>query len=317
MALEVIVIDTVQQHFSEALAALVEQVKADPSVLAAVLCGSLSHDTVWSKSDIDLVLVTIDEKPVVSDVALDANGVNVHALLLPRAEFRKAVDGAVHHSFMHSFLAKGRLLYTHDASIAELCRSLQHIGGRDAGLQLLRAGCGALPAIDKAHKWFLTRGDLEYTAVWLLYAATALARIEVIAAGVLLDREVLPQALQLNPAFFKTIYTDLLNEPKTPARVQAALDAVDEYIASRAPTLFQLVVSHLDDVREPRSATEIESHFRKQYDVEGVTTVCEYLAARGLIGRTSTPVRLTRRSRVQMQELAFFALSDDGQAGGA
>jgi hypothetical protein len=286
-------------------------------VLAAVLCGSLSHDSVWSKSDIDLVLVTVDEKPVVSNVALDAHGVNVHALLLPRAEFRKAVDSAVHHSFLHSFLAKGRLLYTHDASIAELCSSLQHIGSRDAGLQLLRAGCWALPAIDKAHKWFITRGDLEYTALWLLYAATALARIEVIAAGVLLDREVLPQAMKLNPAFFKTIYTDLLNEPKTPARVQAALDAVDEYIASRATTLFQLVLSHLDDVREPRSATEIERHFRKQYDVEGVTTVCEYLSARGLIGRTTTPVRLTRRSRVAMQELAFFALSGDAAAGRA
>ena len=308
---------TVQQHFSAALEALIDEVKADPSVIAAVLCGSLSHDSVWSKSDIDLVLVTIDEKPVLSDVALDANGVNVHALLIPRAEFRKAVDSAVHHSFMHSFLAKGRLLYTHDASIAELCSNLQHIGSRDAGLQLLRAGCGALPAIDKAHKWFVTRGDLEYTAVWLLYAATGLARIEIITAGVLLDREVLPQAMTLNPAFFRTIYTDLLNEPKTPARVQAALDAVDEYIASRAPTLFQLVLSHLDDVREPRSATEIERHFRKQYDVEGVTIVCEYLAARGLIGRTSTPVRLTRRSRVPMQELAFFALSGEAAAGRA
>ena len=34
--------------------------------------------------------------------------------------------------------------------------------------------------IDKAHKWFVTRGDLDYTALWILYAATPLARIEVI-----------------------------------------------------------------------------------------------------------------------------------------
>ena len=43
---------------------LVEQLKQDRSVLAAVLCGSLSHDTVWAKSDIDLVLVTIDDRKV-------------------------------------------------------------------------------------------------------------------------------------------------------------------------------------------------------------------------------------------------------------
>ena len=46
------------------LEALVEQVKKDRSILAAILCGSLSHDTVWAKSDIDLALVTIDDKKV-------------------------------------------------------------------------------------------------------------------------------------------------------------------------------------------------------------------------------------------------------------
>src|SRR5215475_6212390 len=103
---------SIQQKFREALDALVEQVKEDHSILAAILCGSLSHDTVWAKSDIDLVLVTIDDKKAPrSDLALYADGVNVHAFLIPRAEFRKMVDGSVHNSFTHSFLAKGKLLY--------------------------------------------------------------------------------------------------------------------------------------------------------------------------------------------------------------
>src|ERR1051326_6224641 len=107
--------ESVRQKFTEALDALVEQVKEDRSVLAAILCGSLSHDTVWAKSDIDLVLVTIDARKVEqSDIALYADGVNVHTFLMPRAEFRKTVEGSIHNSFMHSLLAKGRLLYTHE-----------------------------------------------------------------------------------------------------------------------------------------------------------------------------------------------------------
>src|SRR5438046_2025065 len=144
---------TVGEQFSAALDTLIEQVKQDRSVLAAVLCGSLSHDTVWAKSDIDLVLVTIDDKKASrSDAALDAGGVNVHAILLQRAEFRKLVEGSVRHSFMHSFLAKGRLLYSHDQTIADLCARLHDVGERDTQLQLLRAGTAALPALYKAHK---------------------------------------------------------------------------------------------------------------------------------------------------------------------
>src|SRR5438105_10414262 len=188
-------VGAVQKKFTGALDDLVAQVKQDRSILAAVLCGSLSHDTVWAKSDIDLVLVTIDDRKVErSDRALYADGVNVHAFLMPRAEFRKTVEGAVRNSFMHSLLAKGRLLYTHDETIAGLCARLDEVGERDTQLQLLAAATHALPPIDKAHKWFVTRGDLNYTALWILYAATSLARIEVIGARLLAGPEVNPEA---------------------------------------------------------------------------------------------------------------------------
>src|SRR5438445_2858116 len=216
----------IQRKFTSALEGLVDQVKADRAVLAALLCGSLSHDTVWAKSDIDLVLVTIDDKKTAdTGLSLYADALNVHACLIPRAEFRKLVEGSFRNSFMHSLLAKGRLLYTHDDTIARLCARLDEIGERDTQLQLLAAATHALPPIDKAHKWFVTRGDLDYTALWILYAATPLARIEVLGARLLADREVILQAMKLNPAFFRTIYTDLLNAKKTRKNVQAALDA--------------------------------------------------------------------------------------------
>jgi predicted nucleotidyltransferase len=297
----------IHQKFSDALADLVEQIKADRSVLAAVLCGSLSHDTVWEKSDIDLILVTVDDNKVgPSDLALYADGVNVHANLMPRAEFRKAIEGSLHNSFIHALLAKGRLLYTHDQTIADLCAQLADIGGRDTQLQLLRAATHALPSLYKAHKWSVTRGDLDYTALWILYTATPIAQIEVIGARLIADREVIPQAMKLNPSLFATIYTDLLNARKTPQKVQAALDAIDRYLADRAPELFGLVIAYLQEAGEARSCSEIENYFCRQYQLGGVTTACEYLADQGLIGKASLPVRLTKRSNVDVQEMAFF-----------
>ncbi len=298
---------SIREQFTAALNALAEQIKGDRSVLAAILFGSLSHDTVWAKSDIDLVLVTLDDKKAERDsLALYADGVNVHACLLPRGEFRKLVEGSLHQSFLHSMLAKGRLLYTHDPTIADLCGRLREIGERDTQIQLLRAATGALSPIYKAHKWLLTRGDLNYTALWILYAATPLAQVEVIRAGQLVDREVIPQALALNPAFFKTVYVDLLNAKKTSKNVRAALDAVDEYVARRATALFAPVIEHLREVGEARSCTEIEDYFRRNFDAGGVTAACEYLADQGLIGKAATPVRLTKKSTVAVQELAFF-----------
>jgi hypothetical protein len=300
---------SIQQEFTQALDGLVTRVKDDRSILAAVLCGSLSHDIVWAKSDIDLVLVTLDDRKIEpADLSLYADGVNIHAILLPRAQFREALEGSTRNSFMHSFLTKGRLLYTHDPTIADLCATLAGVGARDTQVQLLRAATSALPPIYKARKWFVTRGDLDYTALWILYAATSLARVEVIGRRLLADREVLPQAVALNPVFFKTIYTDLLNARKTPKSVEAALDAVEGYVAGRAAALFGPIIEYLREAGEARSCSEIEAHFKRNFDVSGVTTACEYLADQGLIGKVSTPVRLTKRSNIEVQELAFFSV---------
>jgi hypothetical protein len=138
-----------------------------------------------------------------------------------------------------------------------------------------------------------------------VYAATPLARIEVIGARLLADREVIPQAMKLNPRFFQTIYADLLNAKKNKKNVQAALDAVDNYVQKRTAMLFGALIDHLRDVGEARSATEIEAHFQRKFNIEGITPACEYLADRGLISAVSTPAHLTKKSNIQVQELAF------------
>jgi predicted nucleotidyltransferase len=299
----------VHQQFTAALDRLVGEIRQDRSILAAILCGSLSHDTVWSKSDIDLVLVTVDDRKIeAGDAALYADGVNVHAQIVPRAEFRKAVESSLHQSFLHSLIAKGRLLFTHDETIADLFATLATLGERDNAVQLLRAATHALPSIYKAHKWWVTRADLDYTALWILYAATPLAQIEVIGNRQLVDREVIPQAMTLNPSFFRIVYSDLLNARKTPKSVRAALDAIDRYVGGRARTIFSPVLDYLREAGEARSSREIEAHFRRHLNVEGIVTACEYLADQGLVGKASLPIQLTRRSNIQVQELAFFSL---------
>ena len=53
--------DDSRHAFASALDALITEIARDRTILAALLCGSLAHDTVWARSDIDLVLITVDD----------------------------------------------------------------------------------------------------------------------------------------------------------------------------------------------------------------------------------------------------------------
>ena len=232
---------TIQARFTAALDALVEQVKEDRSILAAILCGSLSHDTVWAKSDIDLVLVTIDDKKVERSerVAVrrrrqrprdpDAAG----RVPEDRSRARCATRSCTRSS------PRGGCS-TRTIRRSPICApAARDRRARHAGAAAARGAPARCRPIDKAHKWFVTRGDLDYTALWILYAATPLAQIEVIGARPAGRPRGDPAGAEAEPG----VLQDDLHRPAQRARrrerpCRRRSTRSTRYMPERAPTLF-------------------------------------------------------------------------------
>jgi len=298
----------VRERFEQSLHQLVELVREDRHILAVILGGSLSHDQVWEKSDIDLVLIRTDEKKGKerTALALTVDGVNIHAWIWSRDQFRRAIEGKTRNSFEHSFFAKARLLYTHDPTIEQSMADLRTIGDRDRQVQLMHSGCAVMVSLDKAKKWLVVHDDPAYSALWLLYCATPLAQIAANLAGELVSREVIQQGLRLNPELLNLVYTQILNRKVSRRALQLAFTAVDAYLRDHAAILFAPLLEYLESAGDIRSVTEIDDHFSRHFDVEHLAVACEWLADIEWIDKASVPARLTRRSQIEVPEMAFF-----------
>lgn len=307
----------VERQFESALDAFVSKAREDRHVLAAILFGSLSADRVWEKSDIDLIVITRDDKKlfrkeskdddeVSEGAALLENDVYIHVFMQPRSAFRKMIEGGLQSSFMHSALAQSRLLFTHDESIRDLYDGIKALNARDRQVQLMHAASHVIPTLYKAEKWLHVRRDLHYAFHYIMYCINGLAQIEVFMHDQLAGREVIQQALKLNPGFFNAVYTDLIDRPKTEEAVGEALARIDGYLADRVTALFQPILDYLEEEGSARSVTEIETWFDNQMNLRGVTNVCEWLADKDIITRVSSPLRLTLKSNVDYEELAFY-----------
>lgn len=296
-----------QHRYETAMARLSERLRDDDAVLAAVVCGSLAYDRVWHKSDIDLVIVTVDDPKKVTEqsVALTEDDINIHAQVLRRESFRRLMDASRRNSFEHSYLARGRLLFSKDPALAPLFDGIDEIGEGDKQLRLIELLCFVLPCLDKAEKWLSVKHDYPYAALYVLHAATGLAGIAVTLAGKLASREVLAQARELEPVLFDRIYVEMIGKRPEARRIAAALGAIEAYLLAHKQLLFGLVLEHLAEHGSVRSISEIDHHFARTHGIDSVLPLCEWLADHDLIVKGGTPLKICARGTVQLQELAF------------
>ncbi|MDQ2713694.1 MAG: nucleotidyltransferase domain-containing protein [Chloroflexota bacterium] len=78
--------------YEEALASFIAKVQQDRSIIAAILFGSLAYDDVWEKSDIDILLVSRENKIAHRYYSLVENGISIQAHMGTRSNFKAMVE---------------------------------------------------------------------------------------------------------------------------------------------------------------------------------------------------------------------------------
>ena len=292
--------------YNEALESFLGKVKQDRNIIAVLLFGSLSYDQVWKKSDIDIILIGRTDKHAERVFCLVENGVNIHAILMPRNKFKSAIQGGLQNSFFHSSFAKSTLLYTTDETIREYYDNIDILGTRDRDMQLLRMASHVLYTLAKAEKWHHVKHDLEYSFLWIMYSVDSLAKIETLMHGKLTSREVIQEALRLNPPFFGAVYTDLIHCPKDAATIQTALDRINAYLDQHTATLFGPVLDYLADAGGVRTTSEMDDYFKKQAQTGSLSVIYEWLADRGILQKVPSPIRLTDKSSAAVVDEAAY-----------
>lgn len=297
---------TPERH-QAALDALVAKLKQDRYVLAAILFGSLARGEAWEKSDIDLVAVLRDgiirER---SGYWLLEHGVSIWLEIISRSQIKQQFERSLPGTIRHAMHSQARLLFSNDESIATWLERTEQIGARDQAYQLLRDANGLPYLLEKAEKWLHVKEDPNYCFVWLMYAVSTLARIEVTLNGEAPRREVLDRALAYNPTFFKAVYTDFINGPKNKEVLQQVMEQIDAYLAERAGRIFQPLLEYLAEADGMRTLSEINAHFRKKVQNAELFLVCDWLAEKGIIEKLAAPLRLTRKSQVTVEEIAYY-----------
>ena len=303
-------------RFQLALDQFVHRIAEDRYVLAVVLVGSLSPETIWHRESLGVWIIEADgvSRRIASDGnderifrILVENGIDIHAEVIPRGRFKKMVEGASRTAFSCNFFAERQIVYSNDPSIESWFKKANSIATKDQERELLAFSTWTIHTVLHARKRLEIKQDLELAAQEILEAAYSVAHTEIIRKGEVWEGDVIYRAMECDPALFQTIYLDVLAKRKNRRALDAALDAVDGYLDTHYQAHLRPLLAFLTKENRVVPLSEISDHFAfSQIHPGHVASACEWLEKKGLLQKLSAPFKLTKRSLERVEEPAYL-----------
>ncbi len=304
-------------RFESALALFLGRVRADKCLLAAVLVGSLSEETIWRRDTISLWLIEKDgvtkrlradgEEPRIFRTLVE-EGVNLHVELIPRSRFKRMVEGSARTAFSYSFFARRTLVYCVDPSLEKWFEQADTLARRDQERELCVATTWLIHSHRHASHLLEHKSDLGLVFEGLLCCAHCVAAAEVIASGEVCENLAIDRAIQLVPDLMRALYVDLLAGARTAPRLTKKLKAFDDYLDRHAEARLLPVLRYLRKEGRLVPLTELADYFaHSQLFPWHIESACEWLERKGRIEKLSAPFGLTKMSRVEVEEPAYIS----------
>jgi hypothetical protein len=303
-------------RFEAALSQFIHRVAEDRYVLAVVLVRSLSTETIWARETLGLWIIEADgvSRRLPSDGederifrVLVENGINIHAEVIPRARFKKMVEGMSRTAFSCNFFAHRQIVYSKDPSIESWFKKANAVAIKDQERELLVFSTWTIYEHRHTRKRLDIKRDLELAAQGVIAAAHSIAHTEIIRRGQICEQDVIYHAMGNAPELFQTIYIDVLSKRKNRRVLSTALDAIDGYLETHYQAHLKPLLGFLKKNNRVVPLSEIGDHFAfSQMHPGHLEAACEWLERKGLLQKVSAPFKLTKRSLERVEEPAYF-----------
>lgn len=295
-------LSNVKDLYKEAVNNFICKIKGDSNVIAAILCGSLSYDEVWEKSDVDMTLIVRDQKLSNSSYCLVEDGIIINVSLIERSNFRRSMEWSTGGSQLHSYFAKGQIIYTTDESLYGYFEEIKKPGKDDIQMSVFIMCSGLIGLMHKCEKWLKVKKNLSYCQYYILKAAEVVAAIEVCLSREIPTREAILRAREINPELMKFLYDDPMNMKLEETQLSAIIEKIDGYMKNHLDLISSPVLEYMKD-GEIKTLTVLSKHFK--LDTHYIVDIFEYLSDKGVIEKLSETIRITPKSKLAVEEVAY------------
>ncbi|MFX1285611.1 MAG: nucleotidyltransferase domain-containing protein [Promethearchaeota archaeon] len=303
-----------RQKFDKALESFTDRIKTDNSILAVFVLGSYTNGIVWEKSDIDMVIVTKEERVLQDLIVIRENDIQINAYVISRNDYRRNQQRFLQGSITHHMLSTSKLIHSSDRGISEFNRDMFSVAERDKELQILVRSEMLIGGIFKIKKSLYIEESLEKSLNWLILTTQEIARILIFLEGKIPGRDILTQAQEISTnKILENIIENVYKKGFTKENVEYALNLIEDFLLKNTHRFFKPLFEYLKESVGERSHSELDLYFKKATGFQGLTLVesISWLSDQGILMLGVKPKRITARSRVTVDETTIFYIGGE------
>ena len=305
----------IKKRFDDALDAFVDFIKQDKSIQGAMLFGSLIEGNIWEKSDVDLLLISNDERTPYKFYWLDQDNLNFQVTVYSRNRFKREFERNLSGSWFQHMINTSKILFSNDETISEYILQAQSPGKRDVELQILYIIAMVIGDLEKAEKFLFLKNDIAQSYLFVTRLLDNLAQVEVLLNGEVPGREVIEQAIKYKPELFNTIFTSVIVEQTNLEKMIKIISRIRTYLEVRTEIIFRPIIDYFKTEQEIRTISDLTIHLNKMMPTNwweiASLAYCQWLMEQGYLERFAQPVNLTSKSYIQTNEIAYIFARDD------
>ncbi|MFW9921954.1 MAG: nucleotidyltransferase domain-containing protein [Candidatus Thorarchaeota archaeon] len=307
--------EAIRKKFDNVLNDFLEQIQQDENITAALLFGSMVNGIVWEKSDIDLVLITKDQKTPYRDFWLMDGDINLQVTVFTRNEFIRYQQRSLQGSGTHHVLTTSKILFSEDETLNEFLESMKKVGKRDLELEILRIVVMVIGDIEKAQKFLEIKNDIIQSYLFITRLLDNLAKIVIMLNDAIPGRESVEQAMKYEPELFETIYSQVVLHGIKKEDLLIIISKIRDYLETQTEIIFKPILDYLKQEKTFRSATDIARFLNDKLNTSwwniAALMLGNWLVEQGYCERVPCPTRLTLRSHSQVNEVGFYYIGVD------
>lgn len=233
-------------QYQRAFNGLVERLKGNDTVLAAMVFGSVITGDLWDKSDIDLFVIVNEKIPDIKNIYTEEKGVPVHIKLMSKNKFMQLYDEDLRGGFIHRIFASSRLVFSKDEDITNRYDSGRYYPDLDRERWNMVYLGSLLKSSGVCRKYLYNDGI--YTAyASAVKTAEEYAKLFVNSSGYMISKDAMTMAMNLNDKFKQRVDELFFSKEDVKKAIEKLLTFVDENIDADLKNITSILLNYMKE----------------------------------------------------------------------